>query len=988
MAGMAIPPAIVRVLGTIDTLVNKIAQAKALLETFGASDINGPTIQPTIKTLPSRIEAAKAEIKTILDAHPIDVPIEISSAKIAAEMAATVVTADRIASAHPPKLVPEVTVPALLRKIAIAAEEAGTVAHNYPITFTENISLEQIIEDLAAARADHLTIYTEVNGKAVMGNLVAEHMVAQAWLDAHPLDERLKIADATGSSILQAIIAGAAAGRTSGGGGFWSKIFGNTFGGFIGSSLGSISGAVTGALTGLFSNIFGDALQIGAKDAESGIQSIFQQALGAALPAAGSIGTAAAGLGTESLVISPIIATFLTLISAVVGGILLLVGALGTLAVGLGTSAAGTGQAIGDITKVWQVFNTPTLTTTQKAQEIHRLLATMPQAVRGANGPLMTFIHTMTQFRTLFDKLTGPAEAAGIKFLTQLLGVVSQFLVAIRIGTEAKKSVHTLQTALQPFFHWLLTSGVKLYSDIESTALSLESTSIKAFTSGLELLGEVINDVGPSLGKFTSYLATEFTKLATKTQGKVQHFVQTMLSAFTSVFDWVKSLVDLFKTVAPDFAGLGKAMFKTWTEMIQTFTAYVTHNQSMFKQFFTVHKGLINTGVLGILKALMPLLEDLITAFMQLAIVLRPITTSVLEAAAGVLNAINTIFRAFSDASHGTYKALVKIFTTGPKEFIHSVANMFTNLWHDIENHIPGWLQAITGIHPPTQHGIMFSVGGHRASTFHTKATPYQFGINAATTRQKHFKSLQAMEKFLGVSGLSSQQLYTDLYGLRTSGDTLAQIKAALQKDLSTLSTTGGGGSKSTGVAVGKNFGKGVVTGVSTTIKSTLQPVVAAIASTKGLVSTIAKAVATPLTKDLEKSGGAIGAIFAKNLHKTLVANLKSTTIAKNFTTHFANELSTTSKPIQKAAAGIGTTDIHEVIWKNLKANILGKTFDQHLAQAITKTKSVVVTAAYNLGVAARKAYIHGASGGNAPTGNFNPGRNNPAVVTHPHSGR
>ena len=851
MAGMAIPPAIVRVLGTIDTLINKIAEAKALLEAFASQNLEGPEVTPTLThNLATQVAKYRTELHTLLTNHPIDIPSDLKP-PTAAVWATKKEAIQRIASANPIELRTElVGFPGDVAHLMADISALDTIAKAHPIQIpaTVNWDFARAVSAAALARAlePMLALAAGDLSHGYIPGLPALPPGGHGTTTIGPQGEVVPYPMPNWA--LGGGGEGAAPSESS-----TSSLFGSIFGSLLGAGHAAAGSAIGqtiwsflyksgGSGGGLLGNIPGLS----------------------ALP--GGVLPAAAGLGSESLIIGPLLGLIGSMIGGAIGGGTLLAGGATTAGVGLLTNALG-GQAFTEAMQlhtITQQYQTGKITRATFQRQYQGELSTIPAADRAS---VIALQKAITGLGATMNTVAIPSinKAAGV--FTRFFNDLQPFLTTM--GKFASENWTTITKSMRPFFHWMDTTGLRIFNNIEKTFHKNEAHGITAITGALKLFLQVVTDVLPSLGAFVTFFANEFTKLTTKTQGAVKSFIATMVSDFNAWLGFFKQAFDLFKAALPDVAHLGKGIVTTiLTPILASLTTLFNSHKALFKDFFTTHKGLILTGIGGVIKALMPLVNQLILAFMNLAIALRPLTTAGLEDMANVIHYIDTLLMTIAQLITG------KI----------SVGTAATNIaGHPLRQHTNP--QGYSSLYGPTQ------------SKFYTHLSTWLF---------------HSMPHALA----SAWDSFTSFF---------------------------------TGTPAG--------------------------ASTPAHKKTVTKA---------KQLGQEVGAHF----HQGVVTALKSTTIAKNFTTHLAHELSTTSQPIMLAARKIGATDIHQVVFNNLKGNILGQTFDQHLAQAITKTQSVVVTAAYNLGVAARKAYVKGASGGSGPTGNFNPGRNNPAVVTHPHSGR
>lgn len=852
MAGMAIPPAIVRVLGTIDTLINKIAEAKALLEAFASQNLEGPEVTPTLThNLATQVAKYRTELHTLLTNHPIDIPSDLKP-PTAAVWATKKEAIQRIASANPIELRTElVGFPGDVVHLMANIGALDTIAKAHPIQIPATVNwdfaravsaaaLAHALEPMLALAAGDLS-HQYIPGLPALppGGHGTTTIGPQGEVVPYPMPNWAFGGGGEGSTPSE---------------GSTSSLFGSIFGSLLGAGHAAAGSSIGQAIWSFLYKAGGSGG--GLLGNIPGLS---------ALP--GGVLPAAAGLGSESLIIGPLLGLIGSMIGGAIGGGTLLAGGVTTAGVGLLTNALG-GQAFTEAMQlhtITQQYRTGKITAATYQRQYQGELSTIPAKDRTS---VIALQKAITGLGTTMNKVAIPSveKAAGV--FTRFFNDLTPFLDSM--GRFASKNWSTITKSLRPFFHWMDTTGLRIFNNIESTFSKNEGHGIKAVTGALKLFLQVITGILPDLGTFVTFFANEFAKLTTKTKGHVKSFVATMVSDFNAWLGFFKQAFDLFKAALPNVAHLGKGIVTTiLTPILQSLTTLINNHKGLFKEFFTTHKGLILTGVGGIIKSLMPLVDQMTLGFMNLAIALRPLTTAGLEDVANVIHYIDTLLMTIAKLITG------KI----------SVGGAVTNITgHPLHQHPTP--QGYSGLYGPTQ------------SKFYTHISTWLF---------------HSMPHALASAWDSFTSFFT---GTPAGASTFHHKKETTTK------------AQQLGQEVGHHF------------------------------------------------------------HQGVVSALKSTTIAKNFTAHLAHELTTTSKPITLAASRIGTTDIHQVIWKNLKADILGRTFDQHLAQAITKTKTIVTSAAYSLGVAARKAYVKGAAGGQATTGHFNPGRNNPGVYTHPHAGR
>ena len=491
--------------------------------------------------------------------------------------------------------------------------------------------IEEAKADVKSFTGEEASATLDVNNAPALAK-IAETEAALKALDAQSIAQALRLnvlprpvlnslaaqqgiggAEAMGakSDVIAAMLGAGAAEGGGGGGGLFTG---------LGAGLGFGGGAGRGILGGLAG--------IGTLGGLAGFSA--EGVLGSALGIGGSI--AGAGIG----------AGFLGL------------GALGTGAVGMGTDAAGIGQAINDVRKyrtALNALNTALLTfgknSIQAAQaqaHLKAVLGTMPTAAQSA---IVTLSQAMTQMKALWDRLTGPAEAKGAGILTQGIGVVEKFIPTI--GKFATQNMSIIRHSLQSFFTWLSTAGhaggLGIFTSLEKVFQKDLPIGMHALEQGFELLAKTITIASTYGGHFLRWINDFLSRMNGATFKKWSHFVNDMIGLFNAWFPLLmqvgKTLMVLFKPAV----GLGKQLAEFLTSLLKTLDAFLGRagNQSVLHRLFTAHAGELIKGFGAVLKALLPVLEQFLLAFVKIETVFRGGFMVVLEAFAKALTAITHI---------------------------------------------------------------------------------------------------------------------------------------------------------------------------------------------------------------------------------------------------------------------------------------------------------------------------------------------------------
>jgi hypothetical protein len=415
------------------------------------------------------------------------------------------------------------------------------------------------------------------------------------------------------------------------------------------------------------------ALLMGGGLGKTGIAGMF--------PGVGSLGSFL-GFGAEHF-IGAGIGTLGSIGGGILGGGLLGLGAAGVTGVGMATDLAGIGQASGDIKNTYQALNQ--LQTTQKQYgNTSALLANVTKAQQAYNATVQQYGVNSTQafvaqtnltqaqsqyqtaisasasaqqnlntvlsgfspaargavlqaaqaaigFKTLFDQVSGQAEAIGANIITQVIGVADKFLPIV--GQYATQNMRIIQAALQPLFTWIQGPGMKIFIDLENLFQKDLPYAMGAFVNGVELLAKTIDIAAQYTGGFMKWLDRFLTRMNTTDFGKWQNGVKTLIGLF---FDWAGVVAalfhviwDLFKPAVGFGAGFAKELtsgFKAidnWLKSTKVFDA--------LRSLMTAHKVEFLDGLANVIKAVAPLLAGLLLDFIKIQTIGAVIGTKILN---------------------------------------------------------------------------------------------------------------------------------------------------------------------------------------------------------------------------------------------------------------------------------------------------------------------------------------------------------------------
>ncbi len=366
-----------------------------------------------------------------------------------------------------------------------------------------------------------------------------------------------------------------------------------------------------------------------------------------------------AGFGAEHLLTTGI-GLAGSLGGAALGGGLLALGAGGVAAVGMGTDMAGIGQALGDsralftaLTAVQQAqlqynaavaaYGPNSQAALMAQQNLQAATANYTATLQGFPAAARTAVAALTQqfntFHTLFNNATGQAEATGANILNQIVQVGEKFLP--ELGAAAAKNMGIIQTSLQPFFGWLSTQGLGIFTNLENVFTQNLPTGIHALTQGFELLARTINLIASkgNLGGFTRAIDSFLTRLNGADWSGWSSGVMKLIGIFRV---WMGLAVILFKDLWDLFkltAGVGTAIAQQLTLMLQGLHNYL--NSGVGIETLT---GLFRAHVTEI-KAIFKVLEAAGPGLLTFATIYMQVATAFTTVAAGIADFVSWVLK-------------------------------------------------------------------------------------------------------------------------------------------------------------------------------------------------------------------------------------------------------------------------------------------------------------------------------------------------------
>lgn len=364
---------------------------------------------------------------------------------------------------------------------------------------------------------------------------------------------------------------------------------------------------------------------------------------GGAFGAAGAGSIAGmAGFGTHSLG-SALAALGVSGAGAAAGGGLMAGASLGVAGVGGITDMAGMGQAANDIKAVYQAQNQLNLATAQygpnsiqAAAAANNFKYVVSSIGPAAQGSVVAAEQAAQNFHTLFDQLTGPAEAVGAQIIQSFMGMAQKYLPTI--GKFALKNMQIIKSGIQPFLNWMAGPGLAIFNKLETVFSQHLPTAVHMFTQALELIFKTIGYLAPATGKLVAWFDKLFTRMnSTAGFSKWETEVNKLVGIF---HDWVHLLVAVGHAIKALFshdAGTGTALINEFTKLVNEFTkwANTVHGGDTLHSLFESHK--------KELLEVIPLIIHLGSAFGQAEIQIEPMLMTLVKLLAQVATAIMKI---------------------------------------------------------------------------------------------------------------------------------------------------------------------------------------------------------------------------------------------------------------------------------------------------------------------------------------------------------
>lgn len=334
------------------------------------------------------------------------------------------------------------------------------------------------------------------------------------------------------------------------------------------------------------------------------------------------------------------------------GGGLLAAGGLGVAGVGMGTDLAGTGQAMGDAKQVFtaqQAVGTAVNTfgpgSLQAAQAMTGLTTALAQFSPVAQGAVSNLATVASKFRDTFDQMTGVAEKEGANLLSSLVKTATPYLPVV--GMFAAQNTSITSKALQApggIESYLDSSkiggGLDIFTQLEQTFQKGIPTAMAAANQGLQVFEKSLSFLAPQTGGFLKSIDALFTKMNTPAgMDKWDNTMQRMISDFESwkkfLEEIAKDLHDIFK----DDAGLGQGIIDELTQMLTEANKWITSTsgKNALTSLFTVHKQQV--------EALLQIIPGLVRALEPILKIMPAMTTLTLPFINGLVDLLNIMER-------------------------------------------------------------------------------------------------------------------------------------------------------------------------------------------------------------------------------------------------------------------------------------------------------------------------------------------------------
>lgn len=424
-----------------------------------------------------------------------------------------------------------------------------------------------------------------------------------------------------------------------------------------------------------------------------------------------------------------------SLVGAGLGAGLLGLGSAGVMGVGMGTDMAGIGQAAGDIRKTvaaqnalsqaLAVYGRSSLQARTAQAQLNATVASFPKAAQGA---IVAAANTAQQFHAMFNRLTGPAEKIGAQILQQAMKVGENFLPTI--GRYATTNMGIISKSLNGkggLFGWLKSGtkygGLGIFKDLESIFTKNLPTGMKALTQGIELFAKVVRDSAQYVGPFIHLVAKLLTSLnspghAAGLARTIGHLIALFRTWMRLGFSVIKVLYHLFKPAA----GLGSGLAKMLTGVFGSLDKWLGSSkmQKGLHSLFSAHFVEVVKGIGGVIKGLLPFLEQAAKGFIMVATAGARLASGPLKAAGKLLHWIIQIpflksVLPWVGAILLVYKALRMIWLTNPwllalvaaillvsyainhwKQIVHLFSVVWKAVWGEVKtiaNAVWGWIK-------------------------------------------------------------------------------------------------------------------------------------------------------------------------------------------------------------------------------------------------------------------------------------------------------
>jgi len=468
--------------------------------------------------------------------------------------------------------------------------------------------------------------------------------------------------------------------------------------GFLGGFLGNVFGSLFGSWGSQGNNLLNALGTMTEKEKKK------RGGLLGAIPGFqfGTLG-ALAGFGPERLLTTGLGTIGAAAAGLLGGGTLLGASAATVGAVGMGTDMAGIGQAAGDIKNTYQA-----LTNLNQAIQVYgknsyqaqiaqaQLNATLNSFSATARPAVLQTAQLALQFRNLFDRVTGLAEAGGAKIIGGLIKAAEPALPVI--GKFAAQNMGIIQKGLNPFEGWMQNKGSQgglgIFTNLERIFQRNLPYAVQAGTQAFELFAKTVNYVASNFGgKLLPYLAKFFTHVnnSKSAMEKWHHIIRELVNDFFDVWDVVKNLLKVLGTLFEVFQGAGGTVLQILAQILGSLAQWLhTSGKLAAARMFGAHETqLKQIGI--ILVDLMPILEAAATGFMTLEGAVSAAVVPILKVIVGFVSHLTQMHGALGSITRGFIG-----FATGTAVAIYAIRRFVSYL--DIGKKIEGLKRTITTI--------------------------------------------------------------------------------------------------------------------------------------------------------------------------------------------------------------------------------------------------------------------------------------------------